>query len=243
MATKSQVFEFTDETGKPHYIGPVFQADELEKILVDKLNNCLVPVINSLVYRVEELTSEVNSLRNVIESIATPEGGTFKDVMLELKASMQPLHTNVESVLDVVRQKQQLSTENASLVSSNILTPVSHQSREPYVTVTIGETELPYFLTTGVWRQIAGSSIPRTIARVVLESLHTIKEMREFTLSGKGLIKRFKENETPDSEFQVELNPRKAIPPESVEIALAVVAKAMDKSILSQYENKTNKNG
>ncbi|CAG7721964.1 unnamed protein product, partial [Allacma fusca] len=88
-----------------------------------------------------------------------------------------------------------------------------HLSCEPYVTVTIRETELSYFLTTGAWRQIAGSSIPRTIARVVLESFHRVKV---FTLSGKGLIKRCKENETPDSEIRVELNPRKAIPPESV---------------------------
>ncbi|CAG7824603.1 unnamed protein product [Allacma fusca] len=211
----------------------------MEKLLAEKLNDCLVPVVNSLVSRVEELTSEVNSMRNVVNLIATPECGCLKNLVL---SSLQPIEEKMDSLLHLLKQNNALDPPSPVMPSSSVT--VSQQPREPFVTVTLGETQYPYFLSTSVWRQIGGCGIPRTIARVVLESLHTIKELREFTLSGKGLMKRLKENDTAGSDnFYCEINPRKAIPPESVEIALAVVEKVMNKSLGRKYEDKFNADG
>ncbi|CAG7725510.1 unnamed protein product, partial [Allacma fusca] len=226
MFQNQQSFQFEGGNGQTVTLGPIMTAEDVEKVLVEKMNFFLVPSINALISRVEELTEEIRCVREDLKIYTGTFGTSVSDQQSTLENKVETFGGNLKTFLEKLNVLHHTSNDSLGRsISGNEAT-----SRDPYVTVKIGDHEYPYFMSVGVWRQIAGSSITRTIVRGVLESLHSVKQMREFTLSGKGSSKSSKEN-TGGVMMTLFENTRKPVPPETVAIAIGVVCKLKDSEL------------
>ncbi|CAG7724896.1 unnamed protein product, partial [Allacma fusca] len=206
------VFHFTDENGQSAYFGPLLKVTDVERILVEKLN-----------VDVQSTRNVVEGTNAAIEELSEKMGG----LLISLDANVTILKDKFERS-ESVERSHDLENPPTSMKNSQI-------SQEPYVNVPVGEKDYPYFMSHNVWSQISGSEIPRTIARVVLESLHSLEDLRGFTLTGKGLVSR-----TEVGALTSTARVRKQLPPESLAIAQAVVVKTLRTGMLRKFEDKFN---
>jgi hypothetical protein len=61
-------------------------------------------------------------------------------------------------------------------------------TKEPFVTVTVENEEKPLYVENNVKEALLGAATKREAARIVLRSLHTVKELRVMTRTGLKLV-------------------------------------------------------